>query len=119
MKIAEQKLRIASQKLEVLCSELIIEKKLDLTLRRLRYVLIDTCILYIQYNNYGEYSYSIIYSSLERDLARFDNHDAHWNVDTSPHHFHPRNQYEAVKSPMKGVPSTDMEELSNFLKFGS
>lgn len=45
-------------------------------------------VVYLRYNQVGEYSYHIQFSSKENDRIRFDNMDDLWPVDTKPHHFH-------------------------------
>jgi Family of unknown function (DUF6516) len=115
LKQSEIFLHLAIKKFDSICSDFILEKQLNLKLKRVKYKLTDATIVYIQYNNYNEYSYSVIYSHLDQDLCRFDNYDQHWDVSTRPHHFHPRKNYDAQKSPMKGAPSEDMEELCRFL----
>ena len=115
LKPSERNLLIAIKKFDETCFDLILEKEINLKLKRVKYRLNDATIVYIQYNNYNEYSYSIVYSHLNQDLCRFDNYDQQWDVSSSPHHFHPRKIYEARESPMRGNPLDDMEELSLFL----
>ena len=106
MDILEHKLSKAIDIFEEKCSEIIIKKELNLRMKRVKFLLVDGIQVYIQYNNYGQYSYSIIFSSHEQDLCRFDNYDDHWPVSTTPHHFHPRGIYEATESKMNGNPET-------------
>ncbi len=115
MKLSERYLQLAIKKFDDLCFDLILEKEINLRLKRVKYRLIDATLVYIQYNNYNEYSYSIVYSQLDQDLCRFDNYDQHWDVISRPHHFHPRKIYEAQTSPMNGNPLDDMQELCKFL----
>ena len=115
MKISEQNLRIAIVKFEEICGDLILDKDFNVKLKRVKYRLEDGSSVYIQYNNYGEYSYSIIYSPLEQDLCRFDNYDREWPIKSVPHHFHPRGQYEAKESPMIGDPKVDIPKFCKFL----
>jgi hypothetical protein len=72
----------ANEKLQI--AKGILEKRLvlkiqDLTLysnlERLKITLKDGTMIFIQYNNYNEYSYSIICSQLKLDRIRFDNYD--------------------------------------------
>ena len=56
--------------------------------------------LYIRYNDYGEYSYCVIFSPNPNDQIRFDNFDDIWDVKTRPHHFHVRGMQSVVDSPM-------------------
>lgn len=69
----------------------------------------------IQFNQYNQYSYSIIFSNLFLDRCRFDNYDDHWKVTTKPHHFHPRYLKEGKKSPMIGEPIKDISLLIDLL----
>lgn len=69
----------------------------------------------IQFNNYNQYSYSIIFSKLLLDRCRFDNYDDHWEITTKPHHFHPRYLKEGKKSPMIGDPIKDIHLLGELL----
>jgi hypothetical protein len=68
-------------------------------------------ILYIRYNDYGEYSYSITYSPNPDDQMRFDNYDDIWNVKTKPHHWHSRGLQTVIESPMNGDPDNDVPLL--------
>lgn len=116
MKLSEQLLNLAMRKFENVCAQFILKKELKPKLKRLIYHLVDARIIYIQYNNHNEYSYSIIYSRLEKDFCRFDNYDKQWDVSSKPHHFHQRGKYNAIKSPMIGKPEHDMIELCKFLQ---
>ena len=69
--------------------------------------------LYIRYNDYGEYSYTIVFSPNPDDQMRFDNYDDVWNVRSRPHHFHSRGLKEVKTSPMKGNPEHDLPLLMN------
>ena len=77
-------------------------------------------ILYIRYNDYGEYSYCIIYSPNPDDQMRFDNYDNIWDVKTRPHHFHIRGMQSVIDSPMKGDPNHDipilLQEILKYFK---
>lgn len=73
--------------------------------------LINGLRLHIRYNDFGEYSYKLIFSSDDLDRIRFDNYDKDWNVETKPHHYHLRGAEEAMKSPMSGTPSDDLPIL--------
>ncbi len=116
LKASERNLLVAIKIFDDVCFDLILEKEINLKLKRVKYRLTDATIVYIQYNNYNEYSYSIVYSHLDQDLCRFDNYDQHWKVTSRPHHFHPRKIYEARESPMSGNPLDDMQELCSFLR---
>ena len=115
---ASEKLEIAKKLLELNLSNKISQISIDLTYKQLHVVLIDGIHLYIVYNNYGQYSYSIIFSKLDLDRCRFDNFDDCWKVSTHPHHFHPRKTKEAIKSPMEGFPDQDIIKLVDLLKSG-
>ena len=84
--------------------------------KRLFALLNDGIEIRMVYNNYDEYSYSIIYSKLELDRIRFDNYDKIWEVSTKPHHYHPRYEKKAVSSKMTGDPENDIPILCRFLK---
>ncbi len=75
-------------------------------------------LIFIRYNDRNEYSYSIIFSNLELDRCRFDNHDDRWKVPTRPHHFHPRMKREGLTSPMNGNPDQDVPLLSDLFSSG-
>ncbi len=116
MKLSEKNLQLAITKFDEVCFDIIIKKEINARLKRVKYILLDATFVYIQYNNHGEYSYSIIYSPMDQDLCRFDNYDQHWDVISRPHHFHPQKIYDAQESPMKGDPQNDMQELCRFLR---
>ncbi len=86
---ANEKLTIAKNILEQHISKEISSISIDFNYQQLHIVFHDGINLYIVYNNYGEYSYSIIFSKLELDRCRFDNYDNCWDVSSRPHHFHP------------------------------
>lgn len=50
----------------------------------------DSSLLYIVYNDFGEYAYQLIFSNNKLDRIRLDSMDKNWEVDTNPNHFHPR-----------------------------
>jgi hypothetical protein len=87
---------------------------LDKDLPVLKVVFYREIYLYIRYNDYGEYSYSTIFSPNPDDQARFDNYDDIWEVKTRPHHFHIRGMQKVIESPMKGEPDYD---IPIFLKY--
>ncbi len=68
-------------------------------------------VLYIRYNDYNEYSYHLIFSQEPLDRIRYDNYDDMWNVNSKPHHFHPRGEKTAIESPMNGDPKHDISIL--------
>lgn len=110
------KLRRAS---DILVSSLI-EHYQSVELRENRYELLMTfkigIRLYVRYNNFGEYGYNIIFSSIKYDRIRFDNFDDRWQVSTKPHHKHVRRTKNVVDSPMVGYPDQDMIHLVNEIK---
>ena len=68
-------------------------------------------VLYIRYNDYEEYSYQLIFSQEPLDRIRYDNYDDLWNIKTKPHHYHPKGEKVAIKSPMTGDPKHDIPLL--------
>jgi hypothetical protein len=68
---------------------------------------------FIRYNDYSEYTYLAIFSPEPDDLLRFDNYDNQWDVDTRPHHFHPRGSDTVLASPMQGIPESDIPLFFN------
>ncbi len=115
---AIEKLQIAKEMLE----KELISKLQNLTLysnlERLKITLKDGTIIFIQYNNYNEYSYSIIFSSLELDRIRFDNYDKGWDINSKPNHYHPRKERIGKSSPMIGNPQKDMLILTEIIQLG-
>ena len=73
-------------------------------------------ILFIRYNNFGEYSYSVIFSPNPDDQMRFDNYDDRWDVKTRPHHFHIRGLERSKESPMIGEPNHDIPILMRMIQ---
>ena len=65
-------------------------------------------VLYIRYNDYDEYSYQLVFSQEPFDRIRYDNYDNMWEVNSKPHHFHPRGEKTAIESPMNGDPKHDI-----------
>ena len=65
-------------------------------------------VLHIRYNDFGEYSYSVIFTPNPDDQMRFDNFDDRWDVNTRPHHFHIRGLKSTIESPMLGEPNHDI-----------
>ena len=76
---AIEKLNIAKDILEKQLKSKIQNIILNTNLERIKINLRDGTVLFIQYNNYNEYSYSIIFSSAHLDRIRFDNYDIGWN----------------------------------------
>ena len=115
---ATEKLKIAKDILEDHLKLRILALTLNRDLERLRLTLKDGTLIFIQYNNYNEYSYSIIFSNSEYDRARFDNYDKGWDVNSKPHHYHPRKEKIGKNSPMRGDPKQDMLALSEMIESG-
>ena len=113
---AIDKLIIAKDILEQNLSNEIKIISLNIDSKQLHIVFRDGIHLYVVYNDYDQYSYSIIFSKLELDRLRFDNYDDRWKVTSRPHHFHPRKIKDAIESPMKGSPKQDIKFLIEFLK---
>lgn len=82
----------------------------------LRIEFVNSLVLYIRYNDFNEYSYQLNYSRNKYDRIRYDNYDRHWKVKTTPHHLHERGKHSAIESPMKGIPTEDMQVLITILK---
>ncbi len=82
-----------------LLSDEIRSDELSENLSQLKVILKSGVIIYIRYNEYGEYGYQIKYSPEKNDFSRFDNSDDRWNVSTKPDHFHKGN-VEVIASPM-------------------
>ena len=74
--------------------------------------------VFIRYNNYGQYSYVVMFSFEKLDRVRFDNFDDKWEVPSKPHHTHPRHQEKAIASPFKGIPSDDIKFLCSIIQSG-
>jgi hypothetical protein len=75
-------------------------------------------MIFIQYNNYNEYSYSIVFSHLELDRIRYDNYDTDWDIPSKPNHYHPRKEKSGKSSPMIGNPQKDMLLLTEIIQLG-
>ena len=87
-------------------------------LARIHAILRDNVQLFIRYNNYEEYSYSIVFSKTALDRCRYDNYDDRWEVPTRPHHFHPRKKLGAIQSKMRGNPEEDIPRLCELIISG-
>jgi hypothetical protein len=73
-------------------------------------------LLYIRYNDYGHYSYQVIFSTDNDDWIRFDDYDAIWPVKSKPHHFHDHGQKNVNESKMTSDPDVDIPILVKYLK---
>lgn len=60
MTSAEDKLLKAMDSFENACAALIIEKEINNRMKRVKFRLINGAMVFIQYNNYNQYSYSLI-----------------------------------------------------------
>jgi hypothetical protein len=72
--------------------------------------------LNIRYNDFGEYSYSVIFTPNPDDHLRFDNYDYRWDVNTRPHHFHIRGLKSTIESPMVGDQNHDIPILLKIIQ---
>jgi hypothetical protein len=90
--------------------------ELNEDLSQLKIILKSGTIIFIRYNQFGEYGYQIKYSSQKNDFSRFDNFDDRWDVSTKPHYFHRKGSFKAIASPMLGNPTHDIPILVKFLK---
>ncbi|MFX0139639.1 MAG: DUF6516 family protein [Candidatus Hodarchaeota archaeon] len=105
--------------LDVIQTELqgyIIKTELDLDAGRLKFTLKNRIIIFIRYNNFQQYSYVIQFSLKQDDRVRFDNFDARWNVNSSPHHCHPRFRRDGIESNFSGNPESDLPVLCKIIK---
>jgi hypothetical protein len=87
-------------------------------MNRIKGVLRDGTRIYLQYNDFGEYGYMVIFSDRDLDRCRFDNFDETWDVPTHPHHFHKYNSIDVSSSPMTGDPSNDIPLFGDLLMTG-
>jgi hypothetical protein len=104
--------------LEQITSKQIIEIIYEEKIPRILVVFKTGINVYIRYNKHEEYSYSILFSASELDRCRFDNFDKQWEVSTKPHHYHPRMEKNAFKSPMKGIPEDNIPKLCDLIEKG-
>jgi hypothetical protein len=104
--------------LESFLQEILLGINLEVQYPRLVVTLRDGIVIYIRYNDHGQYSYSILFSTSELDRCRFDNFDEKWDVTSKPHHFHPRAVKMGITSPMHGDPEKDMPVLCQAIKDG-
>ena len=111
-------LRKARELLIDLLGDRIIKELLDEVLSQLKVTLKSGIILYIRYNEYGEYGYQIIYSPQKEDFSRFDNFDDRWDVSTKPHHFHEKGNRKILDSPMSGNPDHDIPIIVDYINTG-
>jgi len=108
----------AKRLLERLLPDMLAGTLLEAQYPRLVATFRDGIMMYVRYNEHGQYSYSIIFSGSELDRCRFDNFDDTWNVASKPNHFHPRTDKSAFNSPMQGDPEADLPVLSQAIKSG-
>lgn len=114
----EEKLEKSKQILEICLGNSIENLLYQPKLSQIKIRLRNDNVIFVQYNDYGEYGYSILFSKIDLDRCRFDNYDDRWNVPTKPHHFHPRYKKEAILSKMKGNPETDMPYFCSLIISG-
>jgi hypothetical protein len=114
--LALSKLSVASKILSQALVNNISIFEFDEDLIRLKIVLKNNVRVYIQYNNYLEYSYVIIFSKKENDRIIIDNFDDQWPVSSSPHHIHHRFEIKGEESDFRGNPETDMDLLLKLIE---
>lgn len=112
---ATSKIKDSKEILEEKIGDIILNLKINIEELRIDLYLRNGNQVCIQFNNYNQYSYSIIFSNILLDRCRFDNYDDHWKVTTKPHHFHPRYLKEGKESPMIGDPIKDIHLLGELL----
>ena len=98
-----------------LLGENIKEDEIDETISQLKITLKSGIILYVRYNEFGEFGYQVLYSTRKNDFSRFDNFDDKWEVSTKPHHLHERGNRNVVSSSMIGKPSHDIPLLIKYI----
>ena len=114
----EKKLKKAKHILESCLGNSIEDLLFQPKLSRIKIRLRNDHIVFVQYNDYDEYGYSILFSKMDLDRCRFDNYDDRWDVSTRPHHFHPRYKKEAILSNMDGSPEKDMPYFCSLINSG-
>jgi len=114
----EEKLKKAKPLLENCLGNRIENLSFQPKLSRIKIRLRNNNIIFIQYNDFDEYGYSILFSKINLDRCRFDNYDDRWDVSTRPHHFHPRYKKEAISSKMTGNPEGDIPYFCNLISSG-
>jgi hypothetical protein len=112
------KIDCAQKILQKFLGDMIIKSHLDSEDLKITVELRNGLKLYIQYNNFNQYSYSIIFSKINLDRCRFDNYDKNWKLASNPHHFHPRLIKIANFSPMNGDPNKDIPLLCDLIRSG-
>lgn len=118
MSAHEDKLKKAKKILEDCLGDSIEKLIFQPKLSRIKINLRNNNLIFIQYNDYDEYGYTIILSKIELDRCRFDNYDDRWNVSTRPHHFHPRYKKDAISSKMNGKPEHDIPYFCKLINSG-
>ncbi len=119
MSVHEQKLWTSKDILESHFGDSIEVLLFQPKLSRIKLRLRDNNLIFIQYNDYGGYSYSIIFSNIKLDRCRFDNYDDRWEISTRPHHFHHRKSKKGFKSKMVGEPEHNIPLLFDLYTSGS
>ena len=92
----------------------IIKDEINESICQLKIMLDSGMVIYIRYNQFGEYGYQIIHSRKKNDFSRFDNYDDRWKVKTRLHHYHIKGGHEVKSSPMSGNPEKDMLILAKY-----
>ena len=87
------------------------EFTIDEDLVRSKFVLTSNIRIYINYNNYDQYSYVILYSPDPMDRIIIDNYDELWEVKSKPNHIHSRYEKEGKETKFTGDPTKDMALL--------
>ncbi len=114
--LGEELLAIGYPIISQCLSDLIVFSDIDEDLIRIKMILKDNLVIYIQYNDNDEYSYVILFSLERFDRIRFDNYDKLWDVHSKPHHCHPRYSHPAIESKFVGNPKVDMPLLCEMIK---
>jgi len=111
-KILEIAYNLVIQNYSKLIREIILDKERPI----LKIIFNFEVVLYIRYNDFGEYSYSVIFTPNPDDQMRFDNYDDRWDVSTRPHNFHIRGLESSIESPMLGEPNHDIPILLKMIQ---
>jgi len=109
--IGQEKLDFAQNLLQKDFSEKIFSISRDIYKPVLHVIFKNRINFYIRYNDFGEYSYQIVFSQKSLDRIRYDNYDSQWKVNSKPNHVHLRFDDKGGKSEMNGIPSHDIPLL--------
>ena len=94
----------------------ILELELNLFIYQLKVVFSTGSILYLRFNEFGEYGYQLLFTKKKGDFVRWDNFDDKWPVSSRPHHYHSRFGGGVEDSSMTGNPSSDIPWLIQFIQ---